>query len=263
MAVEVVRVALRLHHRLPAAPRAADEVGVVGRPIVVVRDDRLRRFRGQVHGAVAEVLLPSRMIGGPSSPRCRCRCVRCRSPPSRSRAAGGFRRGRRACAPGSARCPRNRRRPPIRKRPFQSSGQQQLEVDFGLDGPGHLAVRRQTGLGGYRFRRPDAQVEELLRREGRCRRPRDPRRASRTRRRPPRRRRQRRSRAGAGSGDIEVSPSVAGSPQTLTASCPERQEPRQPVAKAPLHRAAIPALGAARGFSTDCRVRSRTAAAAI
>ena len=166
-AVEVVRVALRLHHRLPAAPRAADEVGIVGRPLVVVRDDRLCGFGGQMHGAVAEVLLPSRMI----------EC------PARLDAAAGVPgvgpdRGVAALQRASAvrveraglvlHAPHEAAAAAHQETPVPVVGQQQLEVDLRLDGPGDLAVRRQAVLGGYRFRRPDVQVEQLLRPEARA-----------------------------------------------------------------------------------------------
>ena len=54
-AVVVVRVALRLGHRLVAAGRAADEVRRVGEPALRVADDQLRRVGHHVDRAVGPV----------------------------------------------------------------------------------------------------------------------------------------------------------------------------------------------------------------
>ena len=67
--VEVARVALRLHQPLPAAGRAAFEVGILGRRAVVGPDQRLRRHRRQVDRAVAEIDLRLPIVVGERRPR--------------------------------------------------------------------------------------------------------------------------------------------------------------------------------------------------
>ena len=63
-AVEVRRVALRLHQPLPAAGGAPLEVGVRGLVAVVVADHRLRRRHRQVHGPIPEVDLGLPVVVG-------------------------------------------------------------------------------------------------------------------------------------------------------------------------------------------------------
>ena len=68
--VEVVRVPLRRHQRLPAAIRAAVEIRIGGRPPVEVPDDRLRDLRRDVHAAIGEVDPRPRLV---DDPRCTLR----------------------------------------------------------------------------------------------------------------------------------------------------------------------------------------------
>ena len=162
-AVEVVGVALRSHHRLAAAPRAADEVVVVGRPRVVVRDDRLGGLRRQVDGAVAEVLLPLGMVEGPGG-RAAGRRVPGVGPRRRVAALEGaapmrVERARLVLDAAHEATPAPHQEPAV-----PVVGQQQLEVDLGLDDPLHPAVRRDVA-GGHVLGRADAHVDKLQRRQ--------------------------------------------------------------------------------------------------
>ena len=92
-AVVVGREALRFHHRLVAAGRAAVEVGAIGKPAGVVADDQLARFGHQVNRAIRPV--DDLLRDGRCRTSGRRRCVRYRWTLSRSR-DGCLRPGRRS-----------------------------------------------------------------------------------------------------------------------------------------------------------------------
>ena len=64
-AVEIVRIALRFHHRLPSAVRAAGEVRLCFVRAVVAADDRLGDFRRAMHCEVAEIHLALEIVQRP------------------------------------------------------------------------------------------------------------------------------------------------------------------------------------------------------
>lgn len=65
-AVEIAGIQLRLHHRLTAAPRAAEEIGISRAPSVVRPNETLGGLRGRVHRPVAEVELSLQVVVGPA-----------------------------------------------------------------------------------------------------------------------------------------------------------------------------------------------------
>ena len=162
MPSEVVRVALRCHHALPAAARAADEVRVVRRPAIVVAADRPGRLHRQVDRPVAEVLLPLGVVEGPA---------RLEDVPG---VPGVGTDGRVAAREGAAAVREERARVVLHAAgeavaaphqqpavPVGRRGQQQLEVDLRLDHAGHPAVRRNGAARRHRLRGADAQVDQV------------------------------------------------------------------------------------------------------
>ena len=126
---------------------------------------------------MAEIPLPLRMIERPAGLDAVAGVPGVGSDRRVARAAAGCRRGRRASAPGSARRRRNRRPPAHQKPAVPVVGEQQLEVDLGLDDARHLTVRgrarraRQV-LPPYRCAGrsarapPDRRTRAELRRQG-------------------------------------------------------------------------------------------------
>ena len=165
-AIEVIGIALRLHHRLTAASAAANEIGVVRPLVVVVLDDGLGGFCGQMHRTVPKVPLPFGMIQRPGSLNAVALVPRVRT--HRSVAA----LQRTTAVSVEATClvldTAHEAATPAHQEPSVPGiglGQQQLELDLGLDHASDTAVRRD-GIGrGHDLGFADAHGNQFERRQ--------------------------------------------------------------------------------------------------
>ncbi len=234
-AVEVLRVALRRHHRLPAAARAADEVRVVRPLVVVAPDDRLGGLRRQVDRPVPEVLLPLRVVERPArvdaAAGVPCVGPHRRVAPLQGAAPVCEQVARLVLDAADEAAAAAHQEPAV---PVAGLGQQQLEVDLRLDDAGHPAVGRNAVGRGHRLGPADPDVHQLEARKIGARRGTRGRRLG---RRPARRRRERADGRNGGRGQETLHQSHLNPPRT-----PRRRR----LAPADFRRRPCPSAGASR-----------------